>query len=1810
MEKRDHLFLSTALTIMFLLLSTCFLFAEHVDLKKAERVALNLYAERSGDAFKSATIARVIENKENGETVFYVVEYHPKGFVIVSADDCVQPVLGYSFESSYDEDDMAPAFEWFIVTRFKKQIYAARKAGQVPDKKTVDEWQLLTAEPKSFSPKSVKSINPLLTTQWGQGKYYNTHCPPDTAGPDGHALVGCVAVAMAQVLNYWEHPWKGTGSHSYSHPDYGTQSANFGNAVYNFDNMPDSPTTYHDDIAQLMYHCAVSVNMDFGPKNSSAWGWGNNDVRDALKNHFYINDGVNDLNRSSFTNSAWISKMKENLDINRPVIYAGFDNDEDAGHAWVLDAYSSGDMFHCNWGWYGSFDGFYSIDNFSVDGYTFDTYEHASVYIRPKTANVNGIWSLAGSPYHIYFDHIVSPGNQLVIEPGVEVFFEGRYKLEVKGRLEAVGTPTDTIFFNVSDPDIGSRGIRFINLNDNSADSSKLVYCRINSGYGNYLEVMNLGSTYGGGVFCENSSKVLLEHNRIYGGNAGYGGGIACIDTSDIRIRHCVIDGCSAVMGGGLYLSESSPMASYNVFRNNEAYSNGGGVYCNWNSPALFYRDTICNNSSLYGGGIGVSNSDAVFEEVVIHHNDVEFMGGGMYLTESGVHLKKSIIYGNTAITGGGGAIFCHSNSNMIVEQSLIYSNTADTSSAMYIIGSHPLLFHTTVANNYTSPANPAIQIAWGGIDIENSILWTNGSGRIDTAGSCVVSAKYSIMEDTAWTGIGVIHQDPLFVSPVNANYQLKWPGFPMPDVGKSPAIDGGNPSSPLDPDGTRADMGPFPFEQIYTPLAGGNISGVLTCAGSPYYVNGNLLVPLGDELVIEPCVSLIFRGNYSMEVRGRLLAEGTTADRINFAPSDTVTGWKGIRFINTESNSQDSSVLRHCRITFGKGNPTVGNKGGALNFTSSGDVLVANCLFNKNRVTNEGGAVYISGSNGPLLIGNTIENNHALSGGGVFGIYTQINLSGNTIQNNTAEYGGAVHIHTSHFNSAGDVFRHNRADLYGGGLYFEAHGSCTFDPVNKSNIYLNYAGAAGLDLFYTGNMANIKHVVVDTFTVQYLNKHFVYPMQSFTINLSNHVVEQVTGNLYVSPTGSDSNSGTSPSSPLKTMHMACMKILAEEASPRSIWLAEGTYSEGATGEVFPVNWRSYVSMKGAGIGETIIDGEDKNQLLFCYNDSGFSIDSLTFRGGYGQYGGAIRLEEGSSPTITNVLVTENHATKTGGGIYCKKSSPYIYDATISHNFAYEYGGGILASQYSDLTIVKAMIAHNFTWYGGGGIYATIYSDVTLDSLTIYKNTAANGGGLCFFFVSNGTISNTLLQENQALSHTAGYPGTGGGAHIGYSSSPDFYNTKVLYNEADYRAGGIYASGAIASTFTNCIIEGNSAMMAGGLYVAGGSSGTTRFYNAIISNNSSINGHGGGVYLDGGSQAFFNATITGNTATGIGQGGAVYNKNSISQFANSILWDNTPNEIHVASGSVIADYCNVEGSYPGTGNIDADPMFNYGTYGPYHLSVNSPCIDAGNPDTTGMSLPLYDFAGNLRIANGIVDMGVLEYQSTGAVLLDVKVFLEGSFNGIEMQNSLNTGGNLPHSQPYNTLPWNYPGIESVATIPNSQVVDWILIEGRDASDAASATESTVFMHQAAFLLHNGSIVGLDGSSLLQINQTINHGLFLIVLHRNHLGVMSSVPIQKSGGIYSYDFTTGTGKAHGDVLGYKLHSSGNAVMVAGDADADGTLSMTDKNNWWTPHTGKTGYIKGDFNMDGQVDNTDKNSFWLPNYITGYSGMIPE
>ena len=217
--------------------------------------------------------------------------------------------------------------------------------------------------------------------------------------------------------------------------------------------------------------------------------------------------------------------------------------------------------------------------------------------------------------------------------------------------------------------------------------------------------------------------------------------------------------------------------------------------------------------------------------------------------------------------------------------------------------------------------------------------------------------------------------------------------------------------------------------------------------------------------------------------------------------------------------------------------------------------------------------------------------------------------------------------------------------------------------------------------------------------------------------------------------------------------------------------------------------------------------------------------------------------------------------------------------------------------------------------------------------------------------------------------------------------------------------------------------------------------------------------------------------------------------------------------------------------------------------------------------------------------------------------VDLTAFLEGPFNGVDMNTDLNASGLIPLVQPYSGVPWNYNGTENVVSIPNANIIDWVLIEIRDAPDANLATGGTILARQAAFLLNDGSIVGADGSSMLRFDATISEQLFPVMWHRNHLGIMSANSLPGNAGIYVYDFSSGIGQVHGGSYGHNELLPGVWGMAGGDGNHDNLVNTSDKSPLWEGEAGEHGYLNSDFNLDGESSNKDKDDIWFPNVSKG-------
>ncbi len=211
------------------------------------------------------------------------------------------------------------------------------------------------------------------------------------------------------------------------------------------------------------------------------------------------------------------------------------------------------------------------------------------------------------------------------------------------------------------------------------------------------------------------------------------------------------------------------------------------------------------------------------------------------------------------------------------------------------------------------------------------------------------------------------------------------------------------------------------------------------------------------------------------------------------------------------------------------------------------------------------------------------------------------------------------------------------------------------------------------------------------------------------------------------------------------------------------------------------------------------------------------------------------------------------------------------------------------------------------------------------------------------------------------------------------------------------------------------------------------------------------------------------------------------------------------------------------------------------------------------------------------------------------IQLDMVLFLEGPFENTQMTNKLNLSGHLPLNQPFNIFPWNYYGTESVPSIPNSDVVDWVLVE-LIQDNPYPPPQYKVTARKAAFLKKNGTITGMDGSSPLEFTLPDIDSFYVYVHHRNHLSVMSATSLTQTNFAYTYNFSSDSVTAiHGNQCLIQL-AENIWGSIAGDGNADGQINNSDKNEIWYNQQNNIGYYAADFDMDGEVNEKDLSGIW--------------
>lgn len=314
-------------------------------------------------------------------TAFYIFNT-TDGFVIVSADDCETPIIGYSREGRFDPNNVPVQMEDYL-DDFAARIQYGAENHIGADEATARQWESVKTTGKLGNNKDAKSVAPLLTAKWNQGCLYNSLCPTMEGAACGHASVGCVAVAMGQIMHYWGYPASGWGAHSYNNSG-ASLSADFGNTTYDWSHMPDSLTEASTEaeieaVATLLYHCGIAVEMMYTPSGSGA---NSSVVPNALYRYFDYSRQAHWKKKSTFDNEVWMSMLKHNLDLQRPVLYSGSNNK--GSHAFVCDGYDANDLLHFNWGWGGDANGYFALGHLNPNGFEYNSNNYAIFDIIPQ----------------------------------------------------------------------------------------------------------------------------------------------------------------------------------------------------------------------------------------------------------------------------------------------------------------------------------------------------------------------------------------------------------------------------------------------------------------------------------------------------------------------------------------------------------------------------------------------------------------------------------------------------------------------------------------------------------------------------------------------------------------------------------------------------------------------------------------------------------------------------------------------------------------------------------------------------------------------------------------------------------------------------------------------------------------------------------------------------------------------------------------------------------------------------------------------------------------------------------------------------------------------------------------------------------------------------------------------------------------------------------------------------------------------------------------------------------------------------------
>ncbi len=1002
--------------IIGLILILNYLVATIVADSTAYTVATNWITERAdGNGF---SISETEIEKVNGEPVYYQFLLLPQGFIIVSGDKSTIPVFAYGFEANL-ETDIHDSLLVDILQSYSTLVVNNRDLG-VDDN---SDWERLIVPPAEFQPiESIVRVGPLLETVWAQGYPYNLFTPSETP-------VGCVAVSMAQVMNYWKYPIHGWGSHSYV-PEYnqnfGEQTADFGNTFYDWDNMVAKLDTNSDldadttqAIAELMYHCGVSVEMNYRPTGSGAFlNYGNAPAIQALKTYFRYDESA--YFASDNSPYEWETLILNDIDLGHPIIYAGCFRD--------TSSTDSTDITLCH--------------AFNIDGYEFiqgGLYHH--FHLNMGTGNV-------GYYYLNTMFYSENPRAILNLHPGELI---ANFKAEPDTGFLELTTQFDDLshtFHDTTTPIIYHKWyfgdgtyLEYGNETESIThtyeewDDYTVSLIVSNGDYSdtlvrpNYIQVQDsLTKIYVSDLFGEDNPSHGTEENPYKTIQKG-------IDRAD--------EGDTVLVLYGIYyeninISKNIVLTSeFNSLFDSEmptidGSSEGSVVSFNndLNRNTVIRGLIIKNGQSEYGGGMSCINASPVIEKVVIHNNTAE-IGGGIYCKNSNPLIKNSTIVYNTATEEVGGIYYlldAEINQIPTIINTIIWSNT----------------------QNQISLAGLNSSIAIANSDIEDGLvgIQINNTGSVHDLG-------------------GNISDFPVFSDVQNYNFSLQ---------NNSPCIDVGIAFLTFQGD-TIIDMDSLEFSGLNPDM------GVYECDDCPY-IRADFTVEYFDILTIEFQNSSWVYNTAEIDSLIWDLVDTTLYQLSVFTHSFDSLGMYPISLTVLNDSSFRSTKTKEIMVTSPPhngpvwyvspiGNDTLYTGSEEYPFATiqrgidtaeGGDtVLVGSGIYFENIVMDKNITLssYFSLTHDPEFI-NTTKINGGSSGSVIKvtdGIDSTATIKGFRLTNGIAENGGGIHLIQSSPKIEYVIIEENHANDEGGGI------ACThysFPFLNHATIIHNTGERVG----------------------------------------------------------------------------------------------------------------------------------------------------------------------------------------------------------------------------------------------------------------------------------------------------------------------------------------------------------------------------------------------------------------------------------------------------------------------------------------------------------------------------------------------------------------------------------------------------------------------------------------------------------------------------------------------------------------------------------------------------------------------------